>query len=366
MLKSKWVQQLLRLLIALLGAGVGVAGTLAVIQLHRWMYPNRGLDGSWVVLTYIGSALVGALVFYLLSNALLRKCSEWFGSLEKQLDRLSTSQMVFGVGGLVSGLLIAMLSSQILHFLGESIFTTAVSAILYVLLGTTGLSIGIRRSDDLAAMMGRLPGLKDKRSRKANAARPKLLDASALIDGRILEICRIGFVEGELVLPGFVLEELRRLSDSSDPLRRSRGRRGLEAAKKLQELPGIPFRQDDAADDDASSETDVRLLRLAQSLNGAIITADYGLQKVAAVAGLSVLNLNELAGALRTSVQTGDEMSVTLLKEGKEAQQGVGYMPDGTMIVVEGGRAHLGQTVTVVVTSALQTNAGRMIFARIK
>lgn len=364
MLKSKWVQQILRLLIALLGAGLGIAGTLAAIQVHRWMYPNRGLDGSWVVITYAGSALIGALVFYILSGVIIRKCGEWAIAMEKQLDKLSTSQMVFGVSGLVSGLLIAMLLSQILHFLGESMFTTAVSAILYVLLGTTGLSIGIRRSDDLAAMMGRLPGLKEKRTRKAGAARPKLPDASALIDGRIIEVCRTGFVEGEIILPGFVLDDLHRLSDSSDPLRRSRGRRGLDMAQKLQELPGVTLRQDPP--DEETAESDVRLLRLAQTLNAAIITGDYGLQKVASVAGVTVLNLNELAGALRPHVQTGDEMSVTLLKEGKEPHQGVGYLPDGTMIVVEGGRDYLDKTVTVVVTSALQTNAGRMIFAKLK
>lgn len=365
MMKAKWVQCLLRILIALLGAGLGVALTLGFVQLHTWTQPGQAIDGAWLVGMYTGTAAAGALIFYLLSDLLIRKCYEWAAAMERHMDSLTIVQMVFGMAGLVGGLLIAALSSQILHFLGDSIFTTASSAILYVLLGTTGLSIGVRRSDDLASMMWKLPGLRDRKGAKKVSARPKLLDPTALGDGRILAVCRTGFVEGELIAPAFVLAELRRMRDGTDTLRRSRGKRGLETLEKLQTEKTIALRIDPTDYEDVT-ECDVKLLRLAQQLSAAVLTADGALQKLAGVAGVPVLNLNDLAGALRTAVQTGEEMTVAILKEGKEPGQGVGYLPDGTMVVIEGGRAYLGKDAAVIVTSALQTSAGRMVFAKIK
>lgn len=365
MMKSKWVQQLLKILIALLGAGLGVALTMGAVQLHTWTQPGKAIDGGWLVGMYAGTAAIGALIFYLFSDLLIRKCYEWAAAMEAHIDGLTTVQMVFGLAGLVGGLLIAALSSQILHFLGDSIFTTASSAILYVLLGTTGLSIGKRRSEDLAAMLWKLPGLRERKGAKKSSARPKLLDAAVLCDGRILAVCRTGFMEGEMIVPAFVLAELRRMQDSPDSLRRSRGRRGLETLERLQAEKSVALRVDPTDYEDVT-ECDVKLLRLAQQLSAAVMTADGALQKLAGVAGVPVLNLNDLAGALRPVVQAGEEMNVTILKEGKEPGQGVGYLPDGTMIVVEGGRAHLGKDAAVIVTSALQTSAGRMVFAKVK
>ena len=365
MMKAKWVQRLMKLLIALLGAGLGVALTMGIMQLHTWTQPGKAIDGGWLIGMYAGTAAVGALIFYLLSDLLIRKCYEWAAAMESHMDSLTTVQMVFGMAGLVGGLLIAALSSQILHFLGDSIFTTASSAILYVLLGTTGLSIGKRRSEDLAAMMWKLPGLRERKGAKKVSARPKLLDPTALSDGRILAVCRTGFVEGELIVPAFVAAEMRRMRDSADSLRKSRGRRGLETLEKLQAEKNIALRVDPTDYEDVT-ECDVKLLRLAQQLSAAVLTADGAMQKLAGVAGVPALNLNDLAGALRPAVQTGDEMTVAILKEGKEPGQGVGYLPDGTMIVVQGGRAYLGQDAAVIVTSALQTSAGRMVFAKIK
>lgn len=178
-------------------------------------------------------------------------------------------------------------------------------------------------------------------------------------------MCRTGFIEGELVIPHFVLGELRHIADSSDPLRRTRGRRGLDILAQLQSEPSITVRTDETDYDDLN-EVDVKLLRLAQDLGGVILTGDYNLNKVAAVAGVRTLNLNELAGALRPAVLPGEEMTVQIIKEGKEPGQGVAYLPDGTMIVVEGGRGHVGETVAVTVSTMLQTNAGRMIFAKVK
>ena len=190
---------------------------------------------------------------------------------------------------------------------------------------------------------------------------PKVLDTSVIIDGRILDICRTGFLEGDMVVPAFVLDELRHIADSADALRRGRGRRGLDVLKKLQEETPLRIEERDECD----GEVDVKLLRLARELNGAVMTNDYNLNKVASVAGVPVLNVNDLAGALRPNVLPGEEMTVRILREGREPGQGVAYLEDGTMVVVENGRARVGETLSCAVTTVLQTSAGRMIFARV-
>lgn len=365
-MKSKLVQRLLKLLIVLSGAGVGVALAMALVRLRTWTRPGVAMKVEWIVGLYFGAAALGALVCFLLSGAIIRKGSEWATSLETRMDKMTLAQLLSSILGLISGLLIAALVSQVIGFLGASIFTTAFSAILYVFLGAVGLSIGLRRSEDMAQMLGRIPGFRERRAGRRNAAqgRPKLLDTSIIIDGRILDVCRTGFMEGELIVPDFVLDELRRIADSSDAIRRTRGRRGLDILQRLQEESGVSVRVERTEAD--HDEADVRLIRMAQQMGAAIVTGDYNLNKAASVAGVGVLNLNDLVGALRPVVLPGEEMSVSILKEGKEPGQGVGYLEDGTMIVVEGGQSRQGQAVTAVVTSALQTSAGRMIFARLK
>lgn len=366
-MKSKIVRRLLRLLIALSGAGVGMAVALAVMRLRTWTNPGEALPIEWIITLYLGSAAAGALIFFLLGGFIIAKGSEWAANLENRLDKLTMAQLSSSILGLVSGLLIAALVSQVVGFLGASMFTTAFSALLYVFLGALGLSIGLKRSDDMGQLLGRLPGLRERRvSRKAAPhGRVKLLDTSVIIDGRILDVCKTGFMEGELIVPDFVLDELRHIADSSDNSRRARGRRGLDILKKLQEEPGVAVRVENTGEN-GETEVDVRLLRLAQQTGGAIVTGDYNLNKAASISGVGVMNLNDLARALRPVVLPGEEMSVAILKEGKEPGQGVGYLEDGTMIVVEGGQGRQGQSVVVVVTSALQTSAGRMIFARLK
>lgn len=367
-MKSKHIQRLLRLLLSLLGAGLGAAMTLAAVQLHTWTRPGQALPGGWLIVSYVGTALLGALILFLLSPAIIRRCSDGMTALESQIDRLTFSQVAAGTSGLVCGLLIAALVSQVLKFMGNSIFTTAFSAILYVLLGTTGLSVGMRRSEDIGALMGRLPGLRDCRIvKKADLPRPRVLDASTLQDGRILGVCRTGFLTGELILPVFVQEELTLLAESPDPVRRMKGRLGLDTLKRLRQERGVVLRVESGdAEADQHQDPDARLLRLVRSLNAALITCDSAMSRIAGLSEIPVMNLNELAVSLRATVQTGQELLVTLLKEGKEPEQGVAYLDDGTMVVVEGGRSRLGQQVAVTVTSALQTNAGRMVFARLR
>ncbi|MBM6838722.1 TRAM domain-containing protein, partial [Clostridium saudiense] len=192
-----------------------------------------------------------------------------------------------------------------------------------------------------------------------------VLDTSVIIDGRIFDICKTGFIAGTLIIPSFVLDELRHISDSSDALKRNRGRRGLDILNKIQKELDIETEVWEG-DFPEIAEVDSKLLKLAQTLNGKVITNDYNLNKVAEVQGVPVLNINELANAVKPVVLPGEEMNVVVNKEGKESSQGIAYLDDGTMIVVEGGKKFIGEKLDVIVTSVLQTAAGRMIFAKQK
>jgi len=198
----------------------------------------------------------------------------------------------------------------------------------------------------------------------AGDARYKVLDTSVIIDGRIADVCQAGFLEGTLLVPQYVLRELQQIADSSDPLKRNRGRRGLDVLQRLQRLPGVRTELHDL-DFPKIREVDARLIETARAVGGVIVTNDYNLNKVAELHGVRVLNVNELAGALRPVVLPGEMLHVHVLREGKEAGQGVAYLDDGTMVVVEQGRRHIGQTVNVMVNTVLQTAAGRMIFTRL-
>lgn len=368
LLKSKAVQRLLRWLIALMGAGLGVALLLGAGELLRLVKPTWQLSFATLLIAYAGTALFFGGVFYLLGQRLIALCVAGGADLEKRLDKMPFTQVLTTTGGLIAGLMIAALVSQIFSFLGESLFTTVLSAIVYVVLGVMGLTIGKKRAGDLSALLERMPGKLSRRHRKTEAEpplRPKLLDTSLLIDGRIQAVCRAGFIEGELLVPGCVMAELMHIADAADPIKRSRGRRGLDMLEQLKAEGRLRLLLEES-DDDGLDSTDVRLLRLAQELDGIIITADSSLQKAAAVAGLSAWNLNELASALRTAVVQGEEIAVQIVKEGKEPNQGIAYMPDGTMVVVDGGRPLLGQSASVVVANVMQTSAGRMIFAKVK
>ncbi|MFN2362951.1 MAG: PIN/TRAM domain-containing protein, partial [Halarsenatibacteraceae bacterium] len=193
----------------------------------------------------------------------------------------------------------------------------------------------------------------------------KILDTSVIIDGRIADICKTGFIEGSLIIPEFILEELRHIADSSDVLKRNRGRRGLDILKQMQKDEGINVEIINK-DFEEIAEVDSKLVKLAKIMSGIIVTNDYNLNKVAELQGVRVLNINELANAVKPVVLPGEEMEVRVIKEGKEEGQGIGYLDDGTMIVVDEGIKHIGEEVAVLVTSILQTAAGRMIFAKIK
>jgi uncharacterized protein YacL len=351
-MKSKGFRQLLRALLYAAGAGGGSVLAFLCVQVHD-MTSDEPLALTALIAIYVLMSAMGIVAAHLTVPSIVR----WWGvvsdGLEKRLDAMTTTQLISMVTWLLGGLLIAALLTQILHFLGDSIFTMSVSAILYVVLGVLGITIGARRADDMAALIAR-----GTLRKSAKTAPVKMLDASVLMDGRIAAVIRTGILEGELLTADFVLAELEELASSPDSPKRLRAQRGLDTAKALS-------LRAETTDGPAPVETDVALMTLAREKNATLVTADALMHKAARVAGLRAINLNDLAMAMRTVASAGDVLSIRLTKEGKEPHQGVGYMPDGTMVVVEGGGAQIGQTVEVTVTSVLQTSAGRMTFARL-
>lgn len=302
---------------------------------------------------------------YVLEPTISKKLRSLGRRFDKEMSRYSQVDIILGSIGLLIGFIIAFLLSSLL----EKVYIVGpvLSILSYIILGLVGIRIGIRSKTEIVNII-KNRNFSEKResdkSKKKNIP-PKVLDTSVIIDGRIADITRTGFIEGKLIIPQFVLDELRHIADSADDLKRVRGRRGLDILKIMQE-EGIIEVEITNQDFPNIPEVDIKLLKLASVLKGKVVTNDYNLNKVAQVKGVEVLNINELANAVKPIAIPGEEMVVTIVKEGKENQQGIAYLDDGTMIVVENGRNQINETKTVVVTSILQTPAGRMIFARIK
>lgn len=306
---------------------------------------------------------VSGFMGVLLAPGIAEKIIQLTSWLEHRLNKMSIQEIVGGAIGLIIGLIIASLLGTAVSWLPWVWVGGVLKVAVTLLLGYLGVSIGTKRKEEL---FGFLPRFGREKATKADAKQPqtfKILDTSVIIDGRIADICKSGFIEGTLVIPGFILEELRHIADSADLLKRNRGRRGLDILNKIRKELDVMVQINDTDFEDLA-EVDSKLVKLAQVLKGSIITNDYNLNKVAQLQGVKVLNINELANAVKPVVLPGEEMVVQIIKDGKEAGQGVAYLDDGTMIVVDGGRKFIGHTINVIVTSVLQTAAGRMIFAK--
>lgn len=313
------------------------------------------------------STLIGLVAGILLSPLLMRGAVRLTVFIEQYLQRTPTQDLVMGSVGLIIGLIIANLMGSILSFMG--IFGKVIWILVTLLLAYLGLSISVKKREDLLALFANFPKFGKERAAKSEvrAGQFKILDTSVIIDGRISDLCESGFIEGVLLVPAFVLEELRHIADSPDLLKRNRGRRGLDILNKMRKDPDIKVQvYDNNRGLEDIAEVDTKLVKLAQKLGAKIITNDFNLNKVAELHGVKVLNINELANAVKPVVLPGEEMVVQVVKDGKEIGQGVAYLDDGTMIVVDGGKRYMNQTIPVLVTSVLQTAAGRMIFARPK
>ena len=364
-MRSKAMEKLLRLLLVLLGIGIGLAAAQLGLALYRLSYQNTDIP-AWVpVAAYAGMGALGGLILLLLCRRIIRRVSSISQEMQREFDKMPANQLLSAVIGLILGLIVAALLRQMVSFLGNGVAGAALTAILYLTFGALGYNIGKRRSREFLAMITRLSGAREKnRTRKHGYAARKYVDTSAIIDGRILEIAKTGFIEGEFVVPQYVVDELQHVADSADNSRRERGRRGLEILREMQE--SLKQLTVDPADIEDVQDVDVKLLRQARDCGGTVITVDYNLQKAAAVSGVRSLNVNELAEALRPALVQGMDLRVRITREGKEPGQGVAYLDDGTMIVIENGKNRLGEEADIVVTSVLRTSAGRMIFARIR
>ena len=309
------------------------------------------------------SALVGALIGLVLTPYVTVRP---FLALRRKVHQAPAQQLLAGTLGLIIGLIVAALISFPLSFLPPP-FSQVLPFIAAVLFGYLGVLVMTMRQADVFEFFHSRPqrrGEGEIAYSVGDGRRAVLLDTSVIIDGRIADISRTGFIEGELVVPSFVLGELQHIADSPDALRRNRGRRGLDMLRRLQSESGTRVRITDA-DIEGVRDADDKLVLLAKQLHCPIITNDYNLNRVAELQGVRVLNINELANAVRAVFLPGESLRVKVIQEGKEPGQGVGYLDDGTMVVVEDGSTWIGREAEVVVTKVLQTAAGRMLFARL-
>lgn len=304
-------------------------------------------------------SLSGAALGILLTPAITTQPFRWF---RREIREMEVTDLVAGTVGLVIGLLVSALLTMPLVQLPGTIagFLPIVAVIIF---GYLGAAIMVMRQREIFSLFG-LGGAFAIGGRGRGYDR-LLLDTSAIIDGRIADVSQTGFIQGTVVIPAFVLSELQKIADSADPLKRGRGRRGLEMLQKLQKDSDLPIHISDIDFDDVH-EVDAKLVRLAKKLKGAIVTTDYNLNRVAQIQGVRVLNLNDVANAVRPVVLPGEDMVVRIVREGTGANQGVGYLDDGTMVVVDGGLRYLQSEVGIAVTRVTQTAAGRMIFAQPK
>lgn len=359
------------LLIVLVGA------SLAVTFLPM-LWRVSGLTALHYLNNLFVDILLGAIISYFISLFLAGPIVSLFDRLIKQTETMVSKQspiyLLFGSLATIIGLILANIISIPLYRMNFFLFNTLTPIILMVLLGYIGFRIGTTRTDEWRRLF-------QLRSKKATVETPeeqgkvlerkvddnfhmyKILDTSVIIDGRIYEIAQTGFIEGTLLIPNFVLHELQLIADSADSLKRTRGRRGLDILNDLQKTDAMPVEMYEGDFEDLT-EVDSKLIKLAKLLDGIVVTNDFNLNKVSEFQNVPVLNINELANTLKPAVIPGDGMTVTVVKSGTERQQGVAYLDDGTMIVVEDGQYYMNKSLAVTVTSALQTAAGRMIFAK--
>ncbi len=307
--------------------------------------------------------VVGALILFLLTAFFMDSILQGVQFLEELILKIPVMDFLFGIMGMILGLIVAALLSQATNFI--PVVNIIVPVFLSVFLGYFGFRLGFKKRDELLSLLSL--GKLNKGAKKEGKIQyeSKILDTSVIIDGRIADICKTGFIEGKLVIPGFVLEELQHIADSSDALKRNRGRRGLDILNKIQKELNIKVVIYEGDFEDIQ-EVDSKLVRLAKVIEGKVVTNDYNLNKVCELQGVPVLNINDLSNAVKPVVLPGEELNVHVIKDGKEHNQGIAYLDDGTMIVVEGGREYIGHHLDVLVTSVLQTSAGRMIFAKPK
>ncbi len=341
------LNRIIKISFSILGAVTGFTILRTVLMIN-----DINISENFKISIFVLFSLAFCALFYFMASKIIEFVGVFIDKIENTIQTITLSELLLGALGLIVGLIVANLIS--IPIIKIQIIGVPLAVILNVLFSLSGVALSLRKRNENFFDL-----FKDTKGGSNSA---KIIDTSTIIDGRILEICSAGFVDGELVIPSFVLEELRHIADSADSLRRARGRRGLDILNLLQKDCNYTVRIEEF--DYNNLEADEMLMKAALKLKGKLVTIDYNLSKVAALKGIKVLNINELANAVKPIALPGEEMNVQVVKDGKEAGQGVAFLDDGTMIVIEGGRKYLGETIPVMVTSVLQTSAGRMVFAK--
>lgn len=362
-------EKILRAIFVLLFTVLGIVLSRQGETVLALLLPNSVLTETILGITFMSLAamlvggIFGAIIGSFISPYLIKSLFMFTSTVEKSLSAMSTQDLIAGTLGLFLGLIIANLVG--LAFGSVPYIGPYVSVALSIILGYLGMHLVVSKKSELAGWLHlHAEGSFDKKKNKDHHT-GKLLDTNVIIDGRVADIYRSGFLEGPIIVPVFVLEELQKIADSSDILKRNRGRRGLDILNHMRKNS-----KDDVIivtnDFEDISEVDSKLVKLAREKNYKIVTNDYNLNKVAELQGVAVLNINDLAIAVKPAVLPGEQIFVQLVKSGKEEGQGVAYLEDGTMIVVENGSQCIGKEVPVIITSVLQTSAGKMIFAKLE
>lgn len=363
------MEKFIKYIITFVGISLGAASGLQMVD---YLYNYHFFNLNRIVYAIAAPAILGlffGLIAYTTSKLIIRLGKKLAHYTQAELEKIPQQDFIFGLIGFIFGLVIAYLISGLFEIIPIPMVANAVKVLTFIFFGYLGVSLSLKifkEQTKFTDWARRVTTSKPaKFTSNPNDNKPKILDTSVIIDGRISDICKTGFIEGELIIPEFVLSELRHIADSSDALKRNRGRRGLDILKMIQQDLPITVRVVDIDFEDVA-EVDVKLIKLAQKMNGIIVTNDYNLNKVASLQDIIILNINELANAVKPVVLPGEEMVIQIVKEGKEYNQGISYLDDGTMIVVEDGRKFINENIQVIVTSVLQTAAGRMIFAKSK
>jgi len=349
---------LFSLVIAITAAYVAVQWSSLYVQEFRDWTQIPYFDEIYTALF----AAFGLIVGFTLASLIYRQALDLSGGLLSDLQRVPARDKAAVVLGVIIGLsitaLVGMLVIRIEKFGPQLVVLIGILSIYF------GVAITLSMKEELYYFFPGAGRNVEAGEEAGPRSQPKLLDTNVIIDGRIADVARAGFIEGPILLPDFVLEELHLIADSSDTLRRNRGRRGLDILNAMRQEPDLDIQVFSEYEQSfrSTDPVDAKLVQLAKDVEGAIVTNDFNLNKVAQLQGIPVLNVNELANAVKPVVLPGEEMTVSIVREGKEPEQGVAYLDDGTMVVVEHGKHRIGETVEVVVTSVLQTVAGKMIF----
>ena len=376
------LNKLLRAIMTIVGGAIGYGVYLFAYRFAPFL-PQE--ETNTRITFAIMLIILFALIFFYLTPFVTKQGRKMANEIGDDLQEISANDLLTGAVGLVIGLIIAFLITQIFSAVKNRYIFTVIALVIYMVMGFLGTVIATKKGKELFMQIinarKNAQGDQDqdrnilkggsfrvggKNKKKSPAGVPKILDTSVIVDGRIAEIMKTGFLEGPIVIPEFVLVELRHIADSADDLKRARGRRGLDILDKIQSEYGIEIYNTESEKGLKDiPEVDVKLLKLAQMMNGKVVTNDYNLNKVASINGVEVLNINELANTLKPVVIPGEKLTVTPVKEGKDPSQSIAYLEDGTMVVLEDGKEMIGVTTEITVTSVLQTAAGRMIFGRV-